>query len=97
MSKACQNVLEQFVRCLRESDCMKARNNCYFPLIDCALKVMSILKFPCLSWTLQVQNKSIKTCAKEEESCANFRFSYYNCKRGQLDARTRISGNKHST
>ncbi|KAK9908752.1 hypothetical protein WJX75_002337 [Coccomyxa subellipsoidea] len=26
MSKACQNVLEQFVRCLRESDCMKVHN-----------------------------------------------------------------------
>ncbi|KAI8105781.1 hypothetical protein M9434_000362 [Picochlorum sp. BPE23] len=42
----------------------------------------------------QVEKKDIKTCAKEAEECAGLRAAYAACKRGQLDPRTRIRGNK---
>ena len=43
---------------------------------------------------MQQAGKNIRSCAKEAEECAHLRYTYYNCKRGQLDARTRITGTK---
>jgi hypothetical protein len=43
---------------------------------------------------LQKEGKDVRTCAKEAEECANLRYTYYNCKRGKMDARTRIAGTK---
>jgi hypothetical protein len=43
---------------------------------------------------LQVEKKDIKVCAKEADECAGLRVAYAHCKRGQLDPRTRIKGNK---
>lgn len=42
----------------------------------------------------QKQHRSIKDCAKHCEECEGLRFALFQCKRGQLDARTRIPGNK---
>ena len=42
----------------------------------------------------QVDKRSIKECAKEVEECEGLRYSLFVCRRGQLDARTRIAGNK---
>ena len=42
----------------------------------------------------EVEKKDIKVCAKEAEECAGLRAAYAACKRGQLDPRTRIRGNK---
>lgn len=43
---------------------------------------------------IQIEKKDIKVCAKEAEECATLRAAYAACKRGQLDPRTRIRGNK---
>ncbi|KAL4527691.1 hypothetical protein Ndes2437B_g02820 [Nannochloris sp. 'desiccata'] len=64
MSKSCQGLLTELVKCLRESDCFKN------------------------------QGKDIKTCAKEVKECEGLRAAYAACKRGQVDPRSRIRGNK---
>ena len=43
---------------------------------------------------LQVEGKSVKECASQAPECAGLRTSYFSCKRGQLDPRARIHGNK---
>ncbi len=43
---------------------------------------------------VQVEHKDVKECAKEVQGCAGLRYSYFSCKRGQMDARTRLRGNK---
>lgn len=43
---------------------------------------------------LQKEGRDIKTCAKEVPECVGLRNSYSACKRGQLDPRARIRGNK---
>lgn len=41
-----------------------------------------------------VENKDVQVCAREVEDCSALRQAYASCKRGQLDPRTRIKGNK---
>lgn len=43
---------------------------------------------------MQKEHKDIKTCAKEVKECDGLRNSYAACKRGQVDARSRLRGNK---
>lgn len=43
---------------------------------------------------MQKEGKPIKECAKEVKECEGLRNSYSACKRGQLDARSRLRGNK---
>lgn len=43
---------------------------------------------------MQTEGKDIKTCAREVKECEGLRNSYAACKRGQIDPRTRIKGNK---
>ncbi len=43
---------------------------------------------------MQTEGKNIKTCAKEVKECEGLRNSYAACKRGQIDPRNRIMGNK---
>ncbi|KAL6770099.1 COX191 [Auxenochlorella protothecoides x Auxenochlorella symbiontica] len=64
MSKSCQGLFVEFVKCLRESDCMK------------------------------VEHRSVTECAKVSEECAGLRYTFFRCKHGQIDPRTRIKGNK---
>ena len=40
------------------------------------------------------EGKDIKTCAKEVKECDGLRNAYSACKRGQIDARSRLRGNK---
>ncbi|KAK9820435.1 hypothetical protein WJX72_010335 [[Myrmecia] bisecta] len=40
------------------------------------------------------EHKDIKRCAREAEECSGLRFAYFKCKRGQIDPRSRIQGNK---
>ena len=42
----------------------------------------------------QKEGRDIKACAREAEECFGLRNAYFACKRGQLDPRTRIRGNK---
>ncbi len=41
-----------------------------------------------------VEKKDIQVCAREVEDCSALRQPHASCKRGQLDPRTRIKGNK---
>lgn len=41
-----------------------------------------------------LQGKPIRECAKEAKECDGLRNSYAACKRGQLDTRSRLRGNK---
>ena len=43
----------------------------------------------------QKEGKDIRVCAKEVEACAGLRAAYFQCKRGQIDARNRIIGNRY--
>ena len=45
-------------------------------------------------WVLQEEGKSVLQCVKEAKECGGLRYAYFACKRGQLDARNRITGNK---
>ncbi len=40
------------------------------------------------------EGKPIKDCAKQAPECDGLRNAYSACKRGQLDARSRLRGNK---
>jgi cytochrome c oxidase assembly factor 5 len=40
------------------------------------------------------EGKPIKECAREVKECEGLRNAYSACKRGQLDARSRLRGNK---
>ena len=42
----------------------------------------------------QKEGKDIKQCAKEVDECEGLRSAYTACKRGQLDPRARLWGNK---
>ncbi len=64
MSKSCQGLLQEYVKCVRESDCVK------------------------------VEGRDVRACAREAAACAGLRHAYATCKRGQLDPRARIRGNK---
>ncbi len=44
--------------------------------------------------SLPQEHKDIRTCAKEVKECDGLRNSYAACKRGQVDARSRLRGNK---
>eukprot|EP00898_Chlorokybus_atmophyticus_P003849 jgi/Chlat1/4465/Chrsp29S04412 len=68
MSKSCKGLLDELVKCLADSDCVK------------------------------VEGRTLKECAGRTEGvsqeCQGLRTVYYECKRGQLDMRRRIRGNK---
>lgn len=38
--------------------------------------------------------KPIRECMKEESECTEYRTAYFECKRGALDMRNRIRGQK---
>ena len=40
------------------------------------------------------EGKPIKECAREVKQCEGLRNAYSACKRGQLDARSRLRGNR---
>ncbi|KAL7099511.1 hypothetical protein ACP275_09G088500 [Erythranthe tilingii] len=55
----------------------------------------------CLSESdcVKVENRPYRECAKEKSpqissECVGLRETYFNCKRGQVDMRARIRGNK---
>jgi hypothetical protein len=43
---------------------------------------------------MKVHGKGAKECMKEGDDCRVFRNTYFECKRSQLDMRTRIRGMK---
>jgi len=44
---------------------------------------------------MEVRHKDLKECMKEHPTeCEQFRYAVFHCRRGQMDARTRIQGNK---
>lgn len=48
---------------------------------------------------VKVEHRSIRECSAEQppkvpSKCVGLRETYFNCKRGQVDMRTRIKGNK---
>lgn len=43
---------------------------------------------------VKVDKKSVTQCAKDAKECGGLRYAYFQCKRGQVDARNRITGNK---
>lgn len=49
-----------------------------------------------MAWPgVQVRKGELKDCmAEQPEECEQYRYALFHCRRGQLDARTRIQGNK---
>ena len=44
---------------------------------------------------VQVEKRDLKQCMKEQPpECETYRFALFACRKGQVDARTRIQGNK---
>ena len=122
MSKSCKGLLQELVKCLRESDCIKV-STARPPLPRQGAAVQSWLargvprraaaaacRLRDRRWhphphaapestpphrdVPQKEGKDIKVCAVEAKECAGLRTSYFACKRGQLDPRNRIRGNK---
>lgn len=62
--------------------------------IETVLYRMIECEYMILVGNVQKEGKDIKDCAREVEECAGLRNAYAVCKRGQLDPRTRIRGNK---
>lgn len=40
------------------------------------------------------EGKDVKLCAQEVEECQGLRTSFFQCKKGQVDPRSRIQGQK---
>ncbi|NP_001315565.1 uncharacterized protein LOC100277178 [Zea mays] len=64
---------------------------------SCKGLAMELVK--CLSETDCVKKRPYKECAGEKvpnitSECVGLRETYFNCKRGQVDMRARIRGNK---
>ncbi|KAJ0969383.1 hypothetical protein J5N97_022260 [Dioscorea zingiberensis] len=66
---------------------------------SCKGLAMELVK--CLSETdcVKVENRPFRECAGEKppsisSECVGLRETYFNCKRGQVDMRARIRGNK---
>ena len=50
---------------------------------------------PPLPDAVQMQGKDLKVCMAEKPTeCESFRYALFQCRKGQVDARTRIQGNK---
>ena len=106
MSKSCQGMLKELVKCLRESDCFKVTvrpGACgTFVARPAATSLRPKLAGDFDLHTtmfgspirVQKEGKDITTCAREVDTCAGLRNAYAACKRGQLDPRARIRGNK---
>ena len=95
MSKSCKGLLQQLVKCLRESDCVQVlpartqRGACAHARPEA---LPTTPRPPALS--PQVEGKDIRECAQAVPECAGLRTAYFTCKRGQVDPRSRILGNK---
>ena len=66
------------------------------PVSDCREIAQTLLD--CLRETACMKSgKSSKEClgAEDAPDCQVYRTTYFECKRGQLDMRTRIQGNSH--
>jgi ferredoxin len=62
-----------------------------FSLYSCILPS----KHPHACAPAQEEHKSLKECmASKPEECEQFRYALFHCRKGQVDARTRIQGNK---
>lgn len=61
------------------------------PPSSCACRTAA----PRATRALQVEKKDLKECMKARPyECEQFRYALFHCRKGQVDARTRIQGNK---
>lgn len=59
------------------------------------LSALSYTIFVAVCSCPKVEKKDLQTCMAEKPSeCETFRYALFQCRKGQLDARTRIQGNK---
>ena len=89
MSKSCHGSLEDLVKCLRASDCMQV--GC---MQQCLASSMSSGPWLIHRAALQKEGKTVTDCALTVEECQKYRAAHARCKRSQIDARSRIQGNK---
>nr|KAJ0227790.1 hypothetical protein LSAT_V11C100013130 [Lactuca sativa] len=66
---------------------------------SCKGLAMELVKCLSESDCVKVENRPFRECAKEKSpvissECVGLRETYFNCKRGQVDMRARIRGNK---
>ncbi|KAL0538532.1 hypothetical protein IC582_022679 [Cucumis melo] len=66
---------------------------------SCKGLAMELVKCLSESDCVKVQNRTYRECAGEKSpcipsECVGLRETYFNCKRGQVDMRARIRGNK---
>ncbi|CAI9113796.1 OLC1v1014476C1 [Oldenlandia corymbosa var. corymbosa] len=66
---------------------------------SCKGLAMELVKCLSESDCVKVEHRSYRECAKEKSplissECVGLRETYFNCKRGQVDMRARIRGNK---
>lgn len=105
MSKSCKGLLKELVKCLRESDCMQKVRSATGASVGAShwlggavLARTDRRPAPstprCPTHPSGQEHKDIKTCAQEVKECEGLRNSYAACKRGQVDARSRLRGNK---
>jgi cytochrome c oxidase assembly factor 5 len=96
MSTSCSGLVRSYVACLRETPCMKVRTAVVAAAVAAPLYLapqLSPLPLPPL--LAQEQHRSVTECAATRpDECEALRYALFTCRRGQVDARTRIQGNK---
>lgn len=105
MSTSCSGLMTAYVDCLRQTACYKvigrglgSRRLQRVLCCECAAALLPPTTAPsrsCLVRAKQERKRTVTQCAEElPEECNPLRYALFACKRGQMDARTRIQGNK---
>lgn len=98
MSKSCSGMLDEFIACVSESPCAQVRAARLLPAPSAHLRVQSKSLRECVK-------EDVPQCATKREArtlsspqplapLTPLSQLYFICKRGQVDMRNRIRGNK---
>ena len=94
MSKSCKGMLDEMVRCVEQSECCCATRKTTTTTFgeEEGGKRKDLLEF-CVN-ALMHSDDETKVTALGLDECVVKKQVYLKCKRGQMDMRTRIRGNK---
>jgi cytochrome c oxidase assembly factor 5 len=92
MSKSCKGMLDEMLKCVEQSECCCATKTTTTTLGEEGGKRKDLLEF-CVN-ALMHSDDETKVTALGLDECVVKKQVYLKCKRGQMDMRTRIRGNK---
>ena len=105
MPSACAGVMQDLAKCIAESKCIKVSvGRVGGELRGCPtvygrngrenFACSSLASLPWVARTPQEEKRSIEECVKRVDECNALRYTYAECKRGQVNMRSRIQGSK---